>query len=101
MSKLADEKTDLLDKMNKAKQSNQDDMENVRQTFIDKTSLRLTSIKDKMSNSINFEDVKEVLGSPYRKETRVDSRFTDLHIKRNNQTVKVIKNSASRGNLDL
>jgi hypothetical protein len=101
LSKLADEKTELLDKMNRMKQNNQDDMENVRQTFIDKTSLRLTSIKDKMSNSINFDDVKEVLGSPYRKETRVDSRFTDLHFKRNNQTVKVIKNSASRGNLDL
>ena len=40
--------------------------------------MRLTTIKDKMSQSINFDDVKSVLMAPYTRETKADSRFVDL-----------------------
>jgi hypothetical protein len=101
LSKLGDEKADNLEKINRMKANNLEEVDNVRQTFVDKSSLRLTTIKDKMSQSINFDDVKSMMMSPYRADARVDSRFTDLKIKRNNQPYKTLKNSGSVSRLGM
>lgn len=101
LSKLTDDKIDLLEKMNKIREQNAQEIEQVRQTFIDKSSLRLTTIKDKMSQSINFDDVKSVLLSPYRRETKIDSRFADLEIKDSNRLVRRLNNSGSVSKLPV
>ena len=85
LSKLTDDKMDLIEKINKEKELQEECQNKVRETFIDKTSLRLTTIKDKMSQSINFDDVKSVLMAPYTKESKNDSRFVDLRIKGKNK----------------
>lgn len=76
--KLTEDKIDLIDKMQKEKELQEECQNKIRETFVDKSSLRLTTIKDKMSQSINFDDVKSVLMAPYTRDTKVDSRFVDL-----------------------
>lgn len=101
LSKLSDEKIALLERIERYRRENKEQVENVRQTFVDKTSLRLTTIKDKMSQSINFDDVRSILVSPYARETKVDSRFADLDIKQNQKTIKRINNSGSFSRLPV
>lgn len=80
LGRLTDEKIDQIEKAQEVKAQKKRQEEDIRQTFLDKTSLRLTTIKDKMSQSINYEDVRNVLTSPYGRDKH-DSRFVDLKIK--------------------
>jgi len=92
-----------MEKIETHKKNNQEQLNNIRQTFADKGSLRLTTIKDKTSQSIIYGDIKSVLMSPYRDrgEPRVDSRFVDLNIMKKNQPVKRINNSGSFSKLPV
>ena len=103
LSKLEDDKINIIENIEKNKKISEDHMNSIRQTFADKSSLRLTTIKDKTSQSINYNDVKSVLVSPYRAggEAMVDSRFVDLNIRNNNTTVKRINNSGSFSKLPI
>lgn len=102
LSKLTDNKIEILENVEKVEQSKNDNLEEIRQTFADKSALRLTSVKDKTNQSINFDEVKSLLMSPYRrKETRVDSRFADLDIKEKNRSIRKIENSSSFSRLPM
>mmetsp|Transcript_28660 Transcript_28660/g.25368 ORF Transcript_28660/g.25368 Transcript_28660/m.25368 type:complete len:124 (+) Transcript_28660:881-1252(+) len=87
----------------KTQKVQEDHMNSIRQTFADKSSLRLTSVKDKTSQSINYGEVKSILVSPFRAggEARVDSRFVDLNIRNKNSTMSRIKNSSSFSKLPV
>lgn len=99
LSKLVDQKIEILEKINEHKIV-KEEIANVT-TIVDKGSLRLTNVKDKMSHSINFDDVKSVLVSPYKRDTRVDSRFQDLIVKERNGTIRRIPNSGSMTRLHV
>jgi len=103
IAKLTDDKLDVMEKIETHKKNNQEQLNNIRQTFADKGSLRLTTIKDKTSQSIIYDDIKSVLMSPYRDrgEPRVDSRFVDLNIMKKNQPVRRINNSGSFSKLPV
>ena len=100
---MTDNKIEILENVEKVEQSKNDNLEEIRQTFADKSALRLTNVKDKTNQSINFTEVKSLLMSPYsgRRETRVDSRFADLDIKEKNRTVRRINNSGSFSRLPI
>mmetsp|Transcript_28661 Transcript_28661/g.25371 ORF Transcript_28661/g.25371 Transcript_28661/m.25371 type:complete len:146 (+) Transcript_28661:814-1251(+) len=103
LSKLENDKMDVLDGVQKTQKVQEDHMNSIRQTFADKSSLRLTSVKDKTSQSINYGEVKSILVSPFRAggEARVDSRFVDLNIRNKNSTMSRIKNSSSFSKLPV
>lgn len=103
LAMLTDEKIGIMENIEQEKKMQQEEIEQVRSTFVNNGSLRLTTIKDKISQSINYEDVKSVMMSPYRAggETQVDSRFVDLNIMKKNKTVKRINNSGSFSKLPI
>lgn len=79
---LTDNKLEILYKMKESENENKKEnvQESIRQSFINNSNLRLTTIKDKMSQSINFDDVKSALVSPYRRGSKGDTRMRDLKI---------------------
>ncbi len=103
LSQLTGDKIEIMDRLEEERKMHREEIDQIRNTFADKGSLRLTTIKDTISQSINYEDVKSVMMSPYRAggETQVDSRFVDLNIKKNNKTIRRINNSGSFSKLPM
>ncbi|CAI2369285.1 unnamed protein product [Moneuplotes crassus] len=103
LGKLTGDKLEIMERIDQENKIKKQEIQQIRSTFIDKGSLRLTTIKDKASQSINYDEVKSVMMSPYRAkgETVVDSRFADLNIKKKNRTVKRINNSGSFSKLPI
>ena len=82
---LIDNKLDVLHKkkQTEAQTKTESVQENIRNSFINNSNLRLTNSKDKLSQSINFDDVKSALTSPYRNRgTQNDPRLKDLKIRK-------------------
>ena len=103
LASLSDDKIRVLERIDQTQKETEQNIQNVRQTFADKTSLRLTTIKDKSSQSIIFDDVKSILMAPYRHggDTKSDSRFADLTIKDKQRTIKRINSSGSFSRLPV
>jgi hypothetical protein len=103
LASLEDDKLRVLENIDRTHQDTQQNIQNVRQTFADKSALRLTTVRDKNSTSINFDDIKSVLLAPYRQggDTRVDTRFVDLDVKNKNKIVKRINNAGSFSKLPV
>jgi len=92
LQKLTDDKIGILEKIKRSEAENKTEnvQDAIRQSFINNSNLRLTTIKEKMSQSINFDDVKTVLMSPYRRETKIDTRLKELKIKDGDRNKKII-----------
>ena len=95
LQRLTDDKLDILHKIKESEAQTKSDnvQDSIRNSFIKDTSLRLTNTKHKLNQSINFDDVKSVLLSPYRnRETASDSRLKNLKIK-NHKGTKLLNDS--------
>lgn len=84
LQRLTDEKLDILHKIKKTEAETKTDnvKETIRNSFIRNSNLRLSNTREKLSQSINFDDVKTALLSPYRKrDTQNDPRLKDIRVK--------------------